>query len=190
MLAGADRLPTLTTERLTLRWLTPADVPALFAVFGDPEVCRYWSRPAMPDVGAAAALQQEVEALFAARTLFQWGVTVTGRHEVIGTATLSALSAEHGRAEVGYALGRAAWGRGYATEALRALAAFAFGPLGLRRLEADVDPRNERSLQVLARLGFRAEGLQRGRYVIGGEVQDAALFGLLREEWPGPPSTR
>ena len=74
LLPDADRLPTITTRRLQLRWLTPDDVPALFAVFGDPAVCRYWSRPALPDLAAAAALQREIAGCFAERSLFQWGV--------------------------------------------------------------------------------------------------------------------
>lgn len=183
LLPDHHRLPTLHTERLSLRWLLPADAPALYDVFGDPEVCRYWSRPALPDLAAAAALQQEIAQCFADRSLFQWGIAEREGGAVIGTATLAALSREHGRAEVGYALARAAWGRGYAAEALTALISFAFGPLGLRRLEADVDPRNARSIAVLARLGFRPEGLQRQRYCMAGELQDAALYGLLRSEW-------
>jgi RimJ/RimL family protein N-acetyltransferase len=124
-------------------------------VFGDPEVCRYWSRPALQDHAAAAELQQEIAQGFAARTLFQWGIAERSGADVIGTVTLASLSREHGRAEVGYAVARRVWGQGYAGEALAELIAFAFRSLGLRRLEADVDPRNTRSVRVLERLRFR-----------------------------------
>ena len=185
MLPGADQLPTLATARLRLRWLTPADVPALFAVFGDPAVCRYWSRPPLADIAAAAALQREIALRFAERSLFQWGIAERATDAVVGTGTLASLSAEHRRAEVGFALARAAWGRGYLAEALPALLAFAFGALALHRVEADVDPRNARSIRVLERAGFRREGLLRERYHLAGEVQDALLYGLLRREWEG-----
>ncbi|HEX6057465.1 MAG TPA: GNAT family protein [Gemmatimonadaceae bacterium] len=89
----------------------------------------------------------------------------------------------HRRAEVGYALARAAWGRGYVAEALHAMIGFAFETLALHRLEADVDPRNERSIRALLREGFEREGYLRERYHVSGEVQDAVLFGLLRREW-------
>ena len=59
----------------------------------------------------------------------------------------------------------------------------AFGSLDLRRLEADVDPRNHRCIQLLDRLGFQREGLQRQRYLLNGEVQDAVMYGLLSSEW-------
>jgi ribosomal-protein-alanine N-acetyltransferase len=183
MLPGADRLPTITTERLRIRWLTAADVPALFAVFGDAEVCRYWSRPPMPDVVAAEALLREIEAYFASRSLFQWGIAERETDAVIGTCTLASLSEEHRRAEVGFALARRAWGRGYLAEALPALLAFAFDTLGLHRIEADADPRNARSIRVLERAGFQREGLMRERYHLEGEIQDAFIYGLLRHEW-------
>ena len=183
MLPDATVLPTLCAERLALRWLTEVDVPALYEIFSDAAVTRYWSSPPLPHAAAAAALLAEIRRGFAERTLFQWGIARRADDHVIGTCTLAALSAPHRRAELGYALGHTHWGRGYADEALRALLDFAFDSLALHRLEADVDPRNGRSVRVLERAGFRAEGLQRGRYVVAGEVQDAALYGLLREEW-------
>lgn len=183
MLSGAARLPTITTERLRLRWLTEADVPALFAVFGDAVVCRYWSRPPLPDLDAAAALQREIAHCFAERSLFQWGIAELESDAVVGTCTLASLSSEHRRAEVGFALAEAVWGKGYMTEVLCPLLTFAFDTLGLHRLEADVDPRNARSIKVLGRAGFRREGYLRERYHLAGELQDAVIYGLLRPEW-------
>jgi RimJ/RimL family protein N-acetyltransferase len=67
--------------------------------------------------------------------------------------------------------------------ALERLLDFAFHELGLRRIEADVDPNNARSIATLERLGFRREGYLRERWFVGGEVQDALFYGLLRREW-------
>ncbi len=183
MLPGADCLPTIPTARLRLRWLIPDDVPALATVFGDPEVCRYWSRPALPGLAAAEALHDEILGGFAARSLFQWGIADRETDAVVGTCTLAALSTEHRRAEVGFALARDAWGRGYIAEALAALLGFAFESLGLHRMEADVDPRNARSIRALERVGFEREGYLRERYHLNGELQDAVLYGLLRRDW-------
>ena len=180
----ARMLPTLESTRLRLRWLTKADVPALYEVFGDSEVCRYWSRPALRDMAEADMLLRDIERGYASRTLSQWGIATREHDRAIGTCTLTSFSLEHRRAEIGFALGRASWGCGYATEALHALVAHAFESLDLRRLEADVDPRNARSIRLLERLGFRPEGLQRQRYLIDGEAQDALLYGLLTSEWP------
>ena len=75
------------------------------------------------------------------------------------------------------------WGRGLGAGAVALLAGFAFDVLGLRRLEADVDPRNTASLRLLERLGFVREGHLRERWILGGEIQDAVFYGLLRREW-------
>jgi len=180
-----ERLPTLTAQRVELRWLEDGDVPALFALFGDPQVTRYWAWPAYRDRAQAAALLEEIRAHFRKRTLFQWGIARQDDGAVIGTATLLRLDPAHRRAEVGYALARPCWGQGLAAEAVAALVGFAFGPLGLHRLEAGVDLRNERSLRLLARLGFQREGTLRERFHFHGELQDDAVFGLLRHEWRG-----
>lgn len=182
-LPDARQLPTLITPRLRLRPVVPEDVPALFAVFGDPDVCRYWSRPPLLTIEDAAHLQQEIVEHFTRRTLFQWAVAEQSSETLVGTCTLAALSAEHRRAEIGFALRRASWGRGYLREVMPALLAFAFDTLGLHRIEADVDPRNTRSIRALEREGFQREGYLRERYHMAGEIQDAALYGLLREEW-------
>jgi hypothetical protein len=63
------------------------------------------------------------------------------------------------------------------------LVRFAFGPLDLRRLEADVDPRNTPSLRLVEKLGFVREGYMRERWELQGEIQDGVFFGLLRREW-------
>lgn len=182
LIPGAH-LPTLETGRLRIRWLTATDVPALFAVFSDPEVVKYWSRPAMRDQEEAAGLLAEIHALFAEGSLYQWGIAVKADDRVIGTCTLAGVSAEHRRAEIGFALGRAWWGKGYATEAIGALLDFAFETLGLRRIEADVDPQNQRSARCIEQFGFQREGYARERYLIDDAVFDSVLYGLLRREY-------
>jgi RimJ/RimL family protein N-acetyltransferase len=57
--------------------------------------------------------------------------------------------------------------------------------MALRRIEAEVDPRNLPSGHLLLRLGFAKEGLLRQRWFIKGEARDTEVFGLLRDEWPG-----
>jgi len=189
MLGSAITLPTLETPRLRLRWLTRADVPALFSLFSNPDVTHYWSWPAYTERVQAERLLEQIHACFAERSLFQWGFARREDDQVIGTCTLAELSGAHRRASLGYALNRAHWGQGYGREAVRRVVEFAFTTLELHRLEADVDPRNAGSIQVLEGLGFQREGYQRERYFMNGEVQDAALYGLLRREWrPGSPT--
>lgn len=179
----AERLPTLETARLRLRWLEARDVGELFAVFSDREVTRYWSWTAYTERAQAEQLLAQIGECFRSGRLYQWGVARREDDRVIGTCTLAEIDHTHRRAEIGFALARAHWGRGYMVEAAGRLLEFAFGPLGLARVEADVDPRNASSLRLLERLGFVREGLARERWRVGGEVQDGVLYGLLAREW-------
>ncbi len=176
-------LPTLSAARVSLRHMTDADLPAIFAIFSNADVMRYWSSIAFQQMDEARDLLKDIHAKFVAGTLFQWGIVRHEDDEVIGTFTLYRVDLAHGRAEIGYALRRSAWGHGFATEAVRCGIDFAFQSLKLHRLEADVDPRNLRSIAMLERLGFRREGLLRERYIVNGEMQDTVYLGLLRSEY-------
>jgi RimJ/RimL family protein N-acetyltransferase len=115
--------------------------------------------------------------------MFKWGIALRDSNTVIGTTTLFNLSLDNGRAELGYAMAHAHWGKGYMNEALTGLVSHAFEVMKLRRLEADVDPRNAASIRTLERLGFQREGFLRERWHVNGEIQDAFFYGLLRREW-------
>ena len=177
----------LHTPRLRLRPLIPGDAEAVFAVFSDPEVMRYWSWSAWTSVDAAHALIRDDREAMAAGKHLRLGLEVRGTPGVIGMCTLFSLMVQCRRAEIGYALARAQWGRGYMHEALTALLAYAFGELDLNRLEADIDPRNAASARSLERLGFVREGFMRERWIVGDEVADTVFYGLLRREWAANP---
>ena len=176
-------LPTISSDRLALRFISDDDVDAMFEVFSDPEVMRYWSMPPLADRDGAVALVNEIHDSFERQVMLKWGVARRADNLLIGTTTLYNLDFTNRRAELGYALARKHWGQGYMHEALQALLSYAFETLDLRRLEADVDPRNEASIKSLERLGFQREGFLRERWEVGGEIQDALFYGLLRPEW-------
>jgi RimJ/RimL family protein N-acetyltransferase len=88
---------------------------------------------------------------------------------------------------IGYCLDEPAWGKGYATEAVRAMLQWAYGALDLNRVEAELDTRNAASARVLEKLGFEREGLRREDCVVSGEVSDSWIYGLLRRDWKADP---
>ncbi len=181
-------LPILETPRLRLRALTAADAPAVFAIYSDPEVMRYWSRPPMTDPAAAASLVEQIHGNLAQQTRYQWGIERLADGQIVGSCSVGQLDAQNRRAEVGYIMGRAYWGHGLMHEALQRMLGCAFAPLeagglNLHRLEADIDPRNHASRRSLERLGFQREGYLRERWHVAGEICDTELYGLLRSEW-------
>ena len=76
-------------------------------------------------------------------------------------------------------------GEGYMTEGLTLVLDQAFGPLGLNRLEANVQPRNKRSARLISRLGFRLEGFSPRYLKIGGRWCDHERWAVLADEWNG-----
>ena len=178
-----ERLPTIKTSRLDLRWISLDEVDAFYTIYSNPEVMRYWSTPPLPDRDAASKLITEIHEGFKRRELLKWGIALRTNDTLIGSVTLFHLDFTHRRAEIGYALGRAHWGNGYMQETLQAVLNHAFTVLNLHRIEADVDPRNAASVRTLERLGFQREGYLRERWQVNGEIQDAFFYGLLRPEW-------
>ena len=173
-------LPTLRGSKVILRWLTADDVDALYEIFSDPEVARYLAIPRQPARTDTERFLDGIHEGYRTSTLYQWGIEHAGR--MVGTCTLGGIDWENRRAEIGFALARAAWGQGLMPDALTAVIEHAFEDLKLHRIEADVDPRNTASLRLLERLGFRREGHLRERYFKDGEIQDSVMFGLLRSD--------
>jgi RimJ/RimL family protein N-acetyltransferase len=103
---------------------------------------------------------------------------------VLGLLTL--VRKAHGQAEIGYALGRAHRGRGYATEAARGLLAYAFAELGLHRVQATTSPDNRASWRVMERLGMRREGRLREAAPQGGAWSDVLVYGILGSAFQRP----
>lgn len=182
---SSDGLPTLTGDGVLLRALGPGDAGAVLEIFGDPEVVRWMAIARLTDEDAARGFIAEIDRMAAAGTLYQWGIVEAGDRDgaVVGTATLAHVDRRHRRAEVGFAVTRRLWGRRIVSRTLPVLVAHAFETLDLHRLEADVDPENSPSLQVLEHNGFRREGHLRERYTQDGRWHDAVLLGLLRYEW-------
>jgi [ribosomal protein S5]-alanine N-acetyltransferase len=176
--------PAFDTERLQVRGVQPHDLPALQEVNGDDQVTRFLPYDRWQTAQDAQAWFDRMQAMQVAGTALQFVIVRRVDGLAIGTCLLFRFEATSARAEIGYVLGRAHWGQGLMAEALTGLVDCAFRRLNLRRLEAEVDPRNTASCRVLERVGFAHEGLLRQRWVVRGEACDAARFGLLRQAWP------
>lgn len=181
--ADVTSLPRLRTPRLLLRAVDEPDLPAFYAVYSDPRVTRYWSFPAWTAIEQAHEYFASAVAGRDTGTRLCWAITRHDEDSLIGTITLFAIDPHQGRAELGYALHSAHWGHGYAGEALHAVLRHAFDTLALRRVEADIDPRNTASCRLAERLGFVREGLLRERWHVAGELCDTAMYGLLARDW-------
>ncbi len=132
--------------------------------------------------GAAEAWIAELPDAYAEGRQAAFAVASREEGALLGCIGL-VLAPEHLRAEMGYWIGVPYWGRGYATEAARAVLGFAFGPLGLHRVHAHHFTRNPASGTVLRRVGMRHEGRGREHVRKSGVHEDVELYGILRREW-------
>lgn len=178
-----DGFPVIRSSKLLLRGPKDRDVEDVFALYSDKEATRFGYSPKMDNLDDARTVMTQVVELARERKLYHWFIATQQDDRVVGHATLFQWVRDQRRAEIGYSVHKDLWGRGVATEATGALLGFAFDTLGLRRIEADVDPRNAGSIRVLEKLGFEREGYLRERWELQGEIQDAILFGLLQRGW-------
>ncbi|WP_202844127.1 GNAT family N-acetyltransferase [Luteimonas saliphila] len=186
-LAALPAFPTLSGPRVRLRGPRPEDADDVFALFSDAAVMRYWSSAPMQALEQAQGKIEEMLDAFDRREMLNWLIADPRDGRVIGSCTLFRFDARHRRAEIGYALRSELWGRGLASEAVALALDWGFRDLALHRIEADIDPRNEASRNLLGRLGFRPEGVLRERFFVGDEPTDSELHGLLVQDWRDRP---
>lgn len=175
--------PILESQRLRLRQMTSADAEGVFQIFGDPAVT------ALTDFGTAQTLEKAADIIqmfaedYAAGESIRWGITWKEANRVIGTCGLFAFDHQSQRAEIGYDLAQKYWRQGIMHEALDCLIRYAFGTIGLHRVEAIIDPNNQPSRNLLKKLGFQEEGILRERFFKGGIYYDDMYLGLLRRDY-------
>jgi ribosomal-protein-alanine N-acetyltransferase len=146
------------TDRLRLRHFHIADVDAMDRVFGDPEVMRFGRGPQTPE-WVRTWLQTCLANYHQKWGFGLWAVVERETQQTIGYCGLSHFDDIAGQpeTEIGYRLAQASWGRGYATEAARAVRDYAFEILGMSRLISIIDPRNIASAKVAEKTGLRYE---------------------------------
>jgi ribosomal-protein-alanine N-acetyltransferase len=184
--------PTLHTPRLRLRPFADADADDLFALHSDAHVLRYWDSPPWTDPSRAERFLASCRQLAEEGTGARVAMERVSDGAFVGWCGLSRWNPDYRSASLGYCLGEAAWGQGYATEAARALLQWAFDTWDLNRVQAEADTRNAASGRVLEKLGFVREGTLREDCIVNGDVSDSWVYGLLRREWvvaerPLPP---
>jgi len=170
--------PILETERLRLTPLEDADAQAIFPLMRDAEVMAFWDVGEIDDPDVVNAIVQGNVAEMAQGRAVYWAMRELAGDGFVGVCDLSEIDRRHKRAEIGFLLGREAWGQGYALEAMRAVLTYAAAS-GLSRLLARTHLGNRRSDTLLEKLGFEEEGLLRGHVLRDGERRDCRLFGLL-----------
>lgn len=174
----------LQARRIRLRRFRADDLPALIAYRSDPEVARYQSWSQLNEASARAFLAELDKSEPGARGVwFQFAVALKTTDQLIGDCALLVRADDTRQAEIGYTFARQFQGQGYASEAVGRLLDYLFRTLQVHRVTAQVDCRNERSIALLERMGFRREGRFLQSFWLKGAWIDEYLYALLASEW-------
>jgi RimJ/RimL family protein N-acetyltransferase len=168
----------LQTERLDLRMFRESDFDAYAAMCADPEVMRYLGDGQPLSRIDAWRSMASILGHWQLRGFGLWAMEERTSGELVGRVGCYYPSGWPGF-EVGWTLRRASWGQGYATEGAQAAMRYAFDELHQPRVISLIQPGNERSIRVAERLGETLEG----RTEVNG--QEALVYGISRETWPG-----
>src|SRR5262247_3286370 len=149
----------VTTPRLLLRPLTPADADGLLAYRSVPDVCRYvpFDPQTRDELLERIATRWTRTELTAEGQVIFLGAQVRDTGALAGDVMLAWQSQEHACGEIGAVFNPDLGGQGYATEALDAVLGLGFEGLGLHRIIARIDERNDPSIRMVGRLGMRQE---------------------------------
>lgn len=175
--------PVIETQRLRLREMTVADTADHLRLWGDAQVMVAHGRPPFTEEAQSQRMIAWYATAFADQEAIRWAVTRQGDNRLIGTIGYHQLDLRHHHAEIGYELLPAFWGQGIMTEAVTAVLHHAFTTMKLHRVEAIVDPANQRSAGLLRKVGFTEEGYLRERFYDNGRFVDDWFFSILAHEF-------
>lgn len=179
--------------RVRLDLLRPDDLDALFAIQSDEDVCRYMLyEPRTREQVAVALARDAASVRLAEKGDFVQPALRASDGSLLGTMYFRLASVEDLTGEIGWLLAPHAQGRGYAKEAAGLLLDLAFDEIGLHRVYAELDPRNDASVALCRRLGMRHEAHFVDHMMFKGGWADTGVYGILDREWRGatPPVVR
>jgi ribosomal-protein-alanine N-acetyltransferase len=171
--------------RIYLRPLTEDDVGEIYVAWlNDPLVNRFLeTRHRKQDMAAVAEFVRAVNAR-PGEHLFAICLKESGKH--IGNIKVGPVKPNHALADVSLFIGdRDCWGKGYATEAIRAISRHAIRELGIAKLNATAYSLNQGSIRAFLKVGYRHEGTRRKHYMLNGEPADLTELGMCADEFEG-----
>lgn len=166
----------LQTSRLHLRRITMADAQAYYERLGSSEeVTKYMCFQPHGDISdSVAGIEKHLRRYETGRN-YRWVIALQETGALIGVIDLLAFREDM--------LGQDFWGKGYGTEALKAVMDYAFLKMEMERIEADHFDANGGSGTVMRKVGMTYQGTIPGKYEKNGIVYDAPQYAITREEW-------
>jgi [ribosomal protein S5]-alanine N-acetyltransferase len=178
MARKTEPYPILSTGRLRLRQFRADDADAMHECFASPEAMRYWNTPVHTKrIETERAVRRFIDCTPSYYRI--WAVADAKIDRCLGLVNYHDGHIRSRRASIGYIVDPARQRQGIGAEAVSAMVDYCFGPLGLHRLQAFIDPDNIASRMLVEKLGFRYEGLLRDNLRVGDIWRNELLYALL-----------
>ncbi len=146
--------PNLTTERVNLRQVNIQDDNEVFALRSDTRVNKFLDRATPVTIDDAKKFIEKINDLIAKNEVIYWAIVLKNSNKLIGTICYWNISKEHSSAEIGYELQPDFQGRGFMQEVIITIIDYGFTIMKLKSIDADLDPNNTKSINVLQKDGF------------------------------------
>tara|TARA_B100001109_G_scaffold244536_1_gene231351 strand:- start:815 stop:1387 length:573 start_codon:yes stop_codon:yes gene_type:complete len=178
-----EDFPILETERLSLLSFTPQDVDNFFNLRSDEDFMMYLGLHPLKKKSAARSRVHDIIHDFNTQNGLNWKISLKGENELIGYIGFWRIDFDNFRAEIGFGLDQEHQHQGYMTEAMEAVRDYGFENMGINSIKADVDPRNESSVQLLVNTGYKKEAHFRENYFFDGQFLDSDYYCMIRSDW-------
>ncbi|MBV8587811.1 MAG: GNAT family N-acetyltransferase [Verrucomicrobia bacterium] len=177
------KLPTLSSNRLSLREVQDTDAEEFFKIKSNRELTERYGGRTHSSIEETLQWIERIREGYKNRESLFWCVTLKQQDAAIGSCLFWHIDESSKCAELGYELHPDFWQKGIMAEAVATILQCGFRELGFNRVEACPFAGNIPSNKLLLRLGFVQEGNLRQRCLVNDRFEDQLYFGLLREEW-------
>ena len=185
MLSIFTRIPTLETNRLTMRKILPIDCADMYDYSHRPETSRYllWSPHA--NIRYTKKYLSYIQSAYRNEEFYDFALIDKESGRMIGTCGFTSFDLQNNSAEIGYVLNPDFWGKGLAKEAVMRLMAFGFAELRLHRMSAKIMVQNNASKRVAEKCGMRHEATYVEAMLIKGNYETIDEYAILAKEFYG-----
>ena len=178
-----SNMPTLYTERLSLRAMHPIDAEDMFDYARRPEVTKYLLWREHEDIGFTRDYLNYIGQRYALGDFYDWAIIDRESRKMIGTCGFTRIDTANNSAEIGYVLNPDFHRRGFGSEAVKRILKFGFEELGINRIEARFMQGNEASLALMLSVGMTFEGYMRDLVFVKGSYRTVGVSSILRSEY-------
>lgn len=178
-----ETFPEFESGKLIYRKFNISDAEYLFEMRSNDEVMRYMDVAKFESLKDAEKMINAVLDDYINQKGISWAIIEKSTNTFAGYFGFWRMIPEHCRAEIGYALRPAYWGKRIMTETLNAMMKFGFEKIKLHSIEANVNPENVNSIKLLEKAGFKKEAHFRENYLFNGKFLDSIIYSLLEKNF-------